>query len=90
MARYYHETRMAKTKSARYETVRVGARRRITIPSRIAKALQLKKSALRFSWGRCSEVAEIRFNAIILSPFAAAQGKLREGPRQFAGVGEQK
>ena len=34
---------MAKTKSTFLETVRVGAGRRITIPSRIAKALRLKK-----------------------------------------------
>ena len=42
MAKYYHETRMAKTKSAYCETVRVAAGRRITLPSRIAKALRLK------------------------------------------------
>ena len=33
---------MAKTKSAFHETVRVGGRRRIAIPSRIARALRLK------------------------------------------------
>ena len=34
---------MGRTKSACYQTVRVGARRRITIPNRIARALRLKK-----------------------------------------------
>ena len=34
---------MVKTKSAYYETAWVGARRRITIPNLIAKALRLKK-----------------------------------------------
>ena len=43
MARYYHETPMAKIKSAFYENVRVGAKARITIPSRIARALPLWK-----------------------------------------------
>jgi antitoxin MazE len=42
MARYYHETRMAKTKSVFHETVRVGGRRRITVPGRIVRALQIK------------------------------------------------
>jgi bifunctional DNA-binding transcriptional regulator/antitoxin component of YhaV-PrlF toxin-antitoxin module len=42
MTKYYHETRMAKTKSGYFETVRVGANRGFTLPSRIAKALRLK------------------------------------------------
>ena len=37
---------MAKTKSAFHETVRVGTRRRITIPSRTARALRFKNGDL--------------------------------------------
>jgi AbrB family looped-hinge helix DNA binding protein len=42
MARYCHEIRMAKTQSTYYETVRVGAKCRIMLPSRIVEALRLK------------------------------------------------
>jgi AbrB family looped-hinge helix DNA binding protein len=43
MTRYYHENGMTKTEFVLHDCVRVGAKHRITIPSRIATALPLKE-----------------------------------------------
>ena len=43
MTRDYHEIRMGRTEPVLRETVWVGAKHRITIPSRVARALRVKE-----------------------------------------------
>ncbi len=53
------------------------------VPKCVGKAYTSADFSPRVWRGGGSEAADNCLNAVILGPFAAAQGKLREGPRQF-------